>query len=631
MAKKILDDSIPDDFLIDHFIELGLENIETEEVQSKAKESPWIKGVPPPSMREFLESPDWLDEAYDWEMHTGARPVMVEQMEEIIKPDIREAILILGSGSGKGYASSRLAVYMAVVYLHLKDPQRYYGFTEGDPIYIVNLALDKDQAKNVIFKYISACVDRLPFLKEKLNDPDHIGVDKIEFINGLTILSGDSNFQGFFGYNILMAVLDELAFYNRVKKKDGTYVDYAKEGWQAIIATDTHGNLKDHYKCVGITTAGDYNSFAELYYDDIEEEHKNGEGENKYIERLPTWEVKPNMERSDFDGKFKLDYAWAAAKFGAEKGYGTDSYFTKDEKQRFREAMRNSGVQNLYVGNGKLDKGMIKPIPTARYFVHIDKAEKHDRLAIVMGHLHDKIAVDKQEIEDIKELSDYNMDMEEDEKLPVIKIDLITVVDPKGNFSDPNFITEINKTRRINSPKIRGFIYTLIKYGYNIVQVSFDSHEKDEYEIKFHERGIATKIVSTDKNKSISQIGKTSMISERVICPWNQILSDELDDLIDKGKKIDHIDKGSKDVYDAFSSVVYEITVDSATEEAICEPLFESGEDEQDFVDDMRHNRYARSFAQLSLSPSHDEDSHEAAFEFVDSDDGAIDAYGEIF
>jgi len=78
----------------------------------------------------------------------------------------------------------------------------------GEPSECISIAVDKEQAK-VVFGYISEIMELKglkKFVKKKLST-------SIELKNGITLRTATATFRGIRGRTILVAVLDELAFY----------------------------------------------------------------------------------------------------------------------------------------------------------------------------------------------------------------------------------------------------------------------------------------------------------------------------------------------------------------------------------------------------------------------------------
>ena len=508
----------------------------------------WEDG-PPVDIRTFLDSPEFCGEKYNYVTHAGCRPKILEQLEAIVDPKIREAILILGGGSGKDYSCSRLAAYTAYRILCLKNPQAYYGLTTGDPIYIVNLSVNEEQAKNVLFAYIKAVLNNCKWFNNKF---EALG-QEVRFEKNLTFLSGDSAAVGWYGFNVILGILDELAFWPRVRSRSNKKMkDAAEMAWNAVVATKTHGFFKEHYKVVGISTAGDDGCFVEEEFDRIRKLQQNGEGQDKFINRLATWDVRLDQTIEDYSDDLKRDYNWAMAKFGAQKMVVGEPWFTKDEQERFKqncgitinvtgENVNIKPVNNPYLGNGIFDRSL-KPLESVDYYLHVDTSAVTDRTFIYMGHL--------------KGWREFD-----DEKLPVVQVDFFIGVDPTlEEIKDEFFVTRLENTGRVDYGKIRHIIYKLRGMGFNLACVSFDRSQTEEMHQKLVAAGFIFEILSPDMNKGISQLGKIICLDGRVEMPYNKIMvEDEIPGLYDEGKKIQHNKSDFKDSWDSYCCCVYQV------------------------------------------------------------------------
>lgn len=559
MQNKVEQKINPQQFLVDKF----LQSLDRQVAGGDENAGDSIWEEKPVSIKEFIESPQFCGEKYNYETHGGCRPAILEEMEHIANPSVREAILILGSGAGKGYSCSRLACYMAYCTLCLKNPQKYYGLAEGDPIYIVNLAINEDQARDVIFAYIKAVLTNCQWFQGKYEEQEQ----KIKFAKNLTLISGDSAAQGWFGYNVLFGIFDELAFWTKTKRKD-----WAKEAWEALTASKTHGFLKKYYKAIAITTAGIDDCFIEKEFDRVEKMQANGDGQDKYISRRAVWDVRLDQTIEDYADDLARDYNWAMAKFGARKMHVSDPYFTDSERERFENNMGHTIplgntpsqlIYSPYLGDGQLAPEF--KAQNCPYKLHIDLSSVSDRTVLTLGHIKGYVTRD-------------------DEELPVIKIDLMITVDPTLKVSkDQYFITNINGTNRVDYAKLRHFIYRLRGGGFEIDLVSFDTFKDEEMKNKLVSNGFIVENVSADKNKLISQTGKMLCLDGRVEMPYNELLAEELKGLYDDGKKIEHIKEGYKDHYDSYCCCVFNL-VQSADNGGILMTPYDDPEDEADML-----------------------------------------------
>jgi hypothetical protein len=180
----------------------------------------------PVDMDEFISSKDYLNiRTFGNGVDSGIYPKIKDILWEIDKPEIREAYLCMGRGSGKSYFCSILLARSVYRLMCLRNPQQYLGLSSGSPIYTMNLSVNQEQAKKVIF---SELLERLNGCKWFWNKYKARVFD-VEFPKNIFALSGHSSSRAFLGYNVISGVLDEASHF-----LDNAYRCVAQELLDAI-------------------------------------------------------------------------------------------------------------------------------------------------------------------------------------------------------------------------------------------------------------------------------------------------------------------------------------------------------------------------------------------------------------
>ena len=96
-------------------------------------------------MHQFITSPDYMD------LERDISKANLQLLCHIDSPEIREAWLVLGKGSGKSFNSSIYQCRGIWQTAMLKDPQRYSDLAVGTYIYFLNMATNQIQARDVVF------------------------------------------------------------------------------------------------------------------------------------------------------------------------------------------------------------------------------------------------------------------------------------------------------------------------------------------------------------------------------------------------------------------------------------------------------------------------------------------------
>ncbi|NOQ30180.1 MAG: hypothetical protein GQ570_03560 [Helicobacteraceae bacterium] len=169
-------------------------------------------------------------------------------------------------------------------------------------------------------------------------------------------------------------------------------------------------------------------------------------------------------------------------------------------------------------------------------FAHIDLGVTSDSAGLVIGH--------------VKGFKKMVRDGEITEHLPDIHIDgALRIRPPKGG--------------EINFEKIRTIIYKLRDLGMNIKWVTLDSFQSVDTVQLLRRKGIMVGLIPRTNVTLPYDFTKTCIYDGRVAIPTHEVLQTELVSLEKIAIKniIDHPPRGSKDVSDALSGVIYGLTM----------------------------------------------------------------------
>ncbi len=529
----------------------------------------------PASIAEFLRE-DYLD--IDSKVRPGLKEALVDIFGEEVNgsriANFEEAMVTGAIGIGKTTFASIALPYMAHWVLCLRDPQDFFDLLPGSRIAFMQMSTSEDQALQVIFGDIKARIEHSKwFINNAQYDPKFS--KQIRFPGkDIWILPGDSAETTFEGYNILGGILDEMDSHKVTKDKD-----YADVGFNTIssriasryLNDDSDGN-KGLVICIGQMKKG--NGFAARKY---EEMMKNPRA---YVVRMTIWEslgwqrfTGPNGERNSFwyDAKRKKIIPSAVVEFVDNKDFiEIPVAYQKQFENNPERALRDlAGVppktSDPFISLlDRIDEardrwieryGNESPIGTsptrpefARWFsvnndprrrtIHIDLATsaEGDAAGIAMGHVEKIIEVDG-------------------ERKPYIVIDcLIRIKAAPGTeimISDiRRMIYELKEERhfRVYSVTLDGFQSTdtmqqLRKKKYHVDYLSVDRSTLAYEDLReaIYERRFEFPPYLTYLKK-----GDTNLV---------EIAVQELQQLTDTGKKIDHPVGGSKDLADAMAGV----------------------------------------------------------------------------
>lgn len=569
MAKKLPEDNI----LSDPFKDLAM-NLDSEYNQSEFEEDVV-------DFETFVNGEDFMN--YKWDGKNGCRPKILEIGIALVEDHVREAMLLLGKGSGKDFISSLIHLYGIYKLLCMKNPQSYLGLSSRSVIYFVNTARNDTQAKKVFFAEFKGHLANCKWFDGRYGEP---GINSVRFQKNIEALSVNSQAFGWLGFNTIQWVGDELAFF-LTNDNDEDSESRAEECWEAAYGS-CKTRFPDHYKMIGITTPR---------YDDDFVMHKFNELKSRddgYVVQMATWDIHPNLTKEDFKYKLITDERRTMRDFGAVAAGIIESFwpepdFVEDNVceecyqcpvYQNRTEINNNDYScidyahckaNGYAGNGDFREWLV-PDPTKEYVMHFDLSATKDYTAFTLGHLIDTIEVelDQYEIAD-RELEEDDLMQEK----ALVKVDAVGFINPKSK-RDP----ALTKNGAIWYDGIfRNIILGLINKGFHITTISFDQYQSLWLRQKLEDMGIDAPLLSCDKTDEVPAGAKIAITENRVEYPYDRRLCNEAKYLkYLKGSKVDHVSKKSKDIWDSFASVIFQIDGDDLAGCAL--ELFSSSSEE---------------------------------------------------
>ncbi len=511
-----------------------------------------------------------------WNGQTGCRPKMLEIIKGIADSKVREAMPILGKGSGKDFGASILHLYGIYKALCLYTPQKYYGLSPGSPIYFVNVARNESQARNVFFVEFKGMLENCHWFEGKYREPTG---NRVEFDKGIRALSGNSQAFGWLGYNTIQWVGDELAFFLENDNREDS-ASKAEECWQAALGS-CKTRFPDHYKMIGITTPRHDDDFVMKKFYELQSR------EDGYAIQVATWDVNPKLTKESFRHDLARDYRRTMRDYGAqpmgiiESFWGEQDFVednvcqtcqacpvyqdrdlnTDEYACRFYDECKANG----YAGNGEYYEWLV-PDPDANYCMHFDLSKNKDRLGFALGHSTGsvKLELDQYEIHERADKEGVDVESFSDDELYVekslIKIDVIGMIDPKRR-EDMKMLK--NREIHYHSVLIKLILY-LKDRGFNIVKITFDQFNSHYIKQQLEDRGFVVELLSLDRTDEVPAAAKRAMVENRTDYPYSKVLCEESKKLkYINGKKVDHAEKSSKDVWDAVAGTIYNCEMES--------------------------------------------------------------------
>lgn len=212
---------------------------ERERLQQPSDDGPVWRDEPV-SLAEFIQSPEYcnLPQPLTPEQYKAAIAVLGEDPKRIFTREsgtgISVAVLLWGKGSGKDYTISILQLYCIYVILCLEEPQLYFDQAPGEPLDVINVAYNAEQAKNVYFLKFLERLKRCAWFRKHFDlvqsgrliekRKEHswgqvtMGATSVVFPGNIRAISESSENESYEGYNIIVWIMDEASAFKSAKK-----------------------------------------------------------------------------------------------------------------------------------------------------------------------------------------------------------------------------------------------------------------------------------------------------------------------------------------------------------------------------------------------------------------------------
>lgn len=455
----------------------------------------------------FIDSHDYLNAKIEcWQS-------IKDDLQKLFSGNYTEAVFCEAIGAGKSYKSSIIITYLVYRTLCLKNPQEYYKLAKGSAIAFINQSIRAYQSKSVVFGEIKSRIDNCAwFLKYYPPDPNIRS--ELRFPKNIIVFPGNSQETFPLGFNVLGAVMDEVAYYT-----DTADHDVAEDMFNAL-----HNRIKNRFEDKGLLVM----ISSPRYVDDFIEKKMKEAQTNPQIfsTRKKLWESKPASRFSgewiDF-GEYKIpaEFETEAKRnpeafkrdYMALPALALEPYF---KNFSLIEKCIDPNIESPVDDNGKL-KPSFRGKTGKWYYIHVDLSHRRDATGFAMAHDEgDKVVVD-------------------------LMLRIQAPPDGEIKFSD-----------------IRERIYELYERGFRIHKVTFDGWQSIDSMQILKEKGYKCETVSVDKDTTAYDTLKEKINEGKLTLYLYEPFFQEVRrlELVD-GTKVDHPKNGgSKDVADAVAGAV---------------------------------------------------------------------------
>ena len=302
----------------------------------------------------------------------------------------RELVLSIGRRSGKTLIASVISAYETYKLLLKHDPHGYYGVASSNPIHIVSIATDKEQA-SLSYKEVSGHFQGCEFFStymahstqsfasfqtprdiEKYGRYDDNPLAKASII--VTFKSCIA--RSVRGMGIIVVIMDEMAHFT---DEGQSSADEVYNAIRPATAAYSQKHQNDSQKSIGPVESrivaisspmGKQGKFYELFQKGM----KGGEAaRNVLCIQAPTWEINPTIPASEFEDAYMKDPNVFDTEFGGRFSDRTRGWI--ENKQDLYDCIDPIRRPN---------QGAPSRMP---HFMGLDIALVNDYTAVAIGHI----------------------------------------------------------------------------------------------------------------------------------------------------------------------------------------------------------------------------------------------------
>lgn len=379
--------------LFDDFITLAESN----------KENKGIWREEPVDLLTFFTSEDFLNET----PYPGKQTQLLDEVNQILwwkltkeeklcRDDLRkvtEYVGLLGKGSGKDFLISAILAYICYLLCCMNNPQGYFNFGQGEPIDLINVAMNAKQANDVFFAKFRARMNTCKWfrrvkLRPELYNEFQITKNQIRFYKAITAHSAHSEADSFEGFSPLVVIFDEIGGYR---------LDQAKSCY-STLRSSANSRYNDKILLLFISFPRSMDDFMMQKYN----EYLEGKDPEVYGIRGASWEVNLSLTKESFDKDYKTDPEGARTKYETIPPAYRDGFFKFPDRidqcvtpgkvsqcggliiqEKITTRTLNSGEQRHFVG---LDLFNLELDPQYTYYLGGDCGVTTDSYMLCLSH-----------------------------------------------------------------------------------------------------------------------------------------------------------------------------------------------------------------------------------------------------
>lgn len=239
--------------------------------------------IQPVSLQEFVTSEDYLNQNTFGGL-SKAQAEYVEAMTDF-ENQINFAVLWVGKGGGKNFVSTVVFAYAVYKLLCMYNPHAYLQHNPSKAVTLISVAINAKQAKMNFFEPLSEMVRNagpkafkdFGFIPEK-----SILSDMMKFPKNIQVIAGNSSGGSLEGYDVLMALLDEI--------DDTDFHGIDKMLTVLRSSSNTRFLGKEKVTAISYSRYEGSNGMIKLLYETYKDHPEY------YVKRYASWEFNPRSE-----------------------------------------------------------------------------------------------------------------------------------------------------------------------------------------------------------------------------------------------------------------------------------------------------------------------------------------------
>lgn len=527
----------------------------------------------PPTFREFIEDPEFAGgtiKLYDHWVDVGEKIFDTPYGSPYSMIVNQSAI-----GVGKTYFSSSCFSYELTRMLHYEDPHDRFNLDVTTKIVAAMFCPTIDLCTNVLSDPISGMVEDMPFLREHENPKRKIK-GETKYVNNVDLMIA-SRGRMTVGRAVFTYIADELN--DEVQGGQSAGVIRSMNRRMDSRFGNKDGTLPAGRAYLMSSARGNDSVVEEIVKNEISEEMA---ARTMFIQE-PQWKVKPwmhekptwpvfigsdnsdpfvyptedvpqtDLDDPDIAGRiiyippntisaFKVNCVEALQDLAGITTLSSVMFFPTVDLLKAACTWPNMSTKpNIQLGLMDIQKPEMAIINTVKIkelkavlqgkkvWIHLDPAFNGDKFGIALSIIDGWKTIERFDQQTAQTMK---------RSTPTVLTPLTISIDSRPGSEIPFVMVE-------------DFIFDLRSAGIKIGKVTFDTFQSKGMHQRFVNGGIEAAIVSLDRTKEPYQAFRRMVAENRWMGTDMDLLYDELKDLRDTGKKIDHPPLGSKDVADA--------------------------------------------------------------------------------